>query len=156
MASSRFDLLRGLSNEQIDTLLALGRRRAVSQREQLAPRSDSVFLLLEGEVDLSISVVLDGRKQHVRVERARPGEMLGWMSLIPSSPWQRVAHAHGEAIVLEFPRPELMALLASDPALASAIHSNLAARAATELHAAWLLHLQREFDRFGARRTSAA
>lgn len=152
----RFDLFHGMSDEQVDRILAVSRRREVRAGELLAPRADAVFLLLRGDVELSTSGAFEDGQRHLRVETARPGEMLGWMSLVPSSPWQPTSRAIGEATVLEFPRDELMALLAAAPELAAAVHSNLTARAATELHGLWLSHLRRRMDEAGDQRMPAA
>ncbi len=156
LTARRFDLFHGMSDEQVDRILAVSRRREARAGELLAPCEDAVFLLLRGDVELSTSGAFDEGQQHLRVEAARPGEGLGWMSLVPSSPWQPSARARGEAIVLEFPRDALNALLAAAPELAAAVHSNLTARAAAELHGIWLTHRRRAMDGAGGRRAPAA
>ncbi|HVS73703.1 MAG TPA: mechanosensitive ion channel family protein [Phycisphaerae bacterium] len=131
-AISQNPLFAGLSAEQRGTLaraaheITLGAGQAVYRQGE---RGDSMFLLLEGVVDVFVQV--EGGRQ-VDVGDIEAGSFFGELSAMTGAPRPRTIRAKTDIRALEITGRHLQELFASDPGLMERISTVIAQREAEE------------------------
>lgn len=92
MRSPQSDLLQGLSESE--AALVMGTAAPVSLKTgavlfQLGGEAEQLYLVVRGQIDLSIPIRIRDRDEDVLLEEKRPGETLGWSGLVPPHRFSR-------------------------------------------------------------------
>lgn len=143
------DLLRGLSQEEVNRVLALGTRMHVPSGAELfglgAP-AESLYVIERGLIRLTLPMQVRGRDEDILVEERTPGQTVGWSALIPPYRFTLKATATVEAAVIALSRDALQGHFDANPGAAYSIALNLAAVIGQRLQlfqAMWLREMQR-------------
>lgn len=123
------ELLAGLDESQRRRVLAAARDRAVDAGETLfrvGERAESLFLVREGELELTFPLVVRGEARETRLRVVRPGGALAWSALVPPHVLTLGARAATAARLVELPGPATLALLEAEPALGRIVLGNVA------------------------------
>lgn len=156
MPNSRPDLLRSLSPEQVDAVLALADRIVLPAGAvlfQLGAEADRLFVIDRGRVDLTLPMQVFGREQDVLVEERTAGQTLGWSALIPPHRFTLKATARIDSDLTAFPRGALHDYLARHPEVGQVVTMNVAATIGQRLQvfqAMWLREMKRSLELSGA------
>jgi len=111
-------LFRGLSNQALAQLEAVGRLRRLTRGQMLFNKGDAAdafFVVCSGSIDLGLDSA-DGRE--LVINEMHAGDGFGDLALITGQPRSTSAVAHQDSLVLVIPRRDFMAVLADEPALA--------------------------------------
>jgi CRP-like cAMP-binding protein len=103
-------ILGQLDDLDVHWLARAGRRRAVANGEAIIRQNEdspAVFLLIEGKLAVEVAGI-------GRVALLQAGEILGEMSFIDNSPPSATVLGTGPALVLEVPKPMLLAKIEAD------------------------------------------
>src|SRR5215472_18979556 len=143
------DLLKGLSPEDANEVLALGKRLLLSSGAELfhlGQDADALHVIQRGRLKLTLPMQVRGQDEQVLVEERAPGQTVGWSSLIPPYRFTMTATAPLETEVVSLSRDALLAHFATHPGVALAISLNLASVIGQRLQlfqAMWLREMQR-------------
>jgi CRP-like cAMP-binding protein len=146
------DLLKGLSPEDANGVLALGRRLLLSSGSELfrlGQDADALHVIQRGRLKLTLPMQVRGNEQQVLVEERTPGQTVGWSALIPPYRFTMTATAPLETEVVTLSREALLAHFAEHPRVAQAISLNLASVIGQRLQlfqAMWLREMQRAVE----------
>ena len=124
-AYSHVDLFRGMSAQQIERVVGLGRRIQVSAGEKQGSGgevAESLFLILSGEASLSAHSDIG----EITVRIAGSGESFPLASLLESGTMITTAEAVTDLELLAILRSDLMALCTREPEIGMRIYSNVA------------------------------
>jgi CRP-like cAMP-binding protein len=149
MTNGQPDLLKGLSQDERDAVLALGGRYILSPGRELfhlGDAADSVYLVHRGRVRLTLPMQVRGREEDVLVEERAPGQTVGWSALTPPYRFTLTATAPLETEVIAISRDALLGYFNVHPALGCLVSLNLAAIIGHRLQlfqAMWLREMQR-------------
>lgn len=124
-AYSHIDLFRGMSAQQIEQVVVLGRPFQVSAGEKQGRGgevAESLFLILDGEASLSAQSDIG----EITVRIAGPGESFPLASLLESGTLITTAEALTDLELLAILRADLMALCSGKPDIGMRIYSNVA------------------------------
>jgi len=152
MVDGQPDLLKGLSQGEVDRTLALGSPINLSSGAelfQLGAQADSLFLIERGRIRLTLPMQVRGREEDILVEERMPGQTVGWSALIPPYRFTLKATAPLETVVIALPREGLRQHFAANPAVGYAVSLNLAAVIGERLQlfqAMWLREMQRTVE----------
>jgi CRP-like cAMP-binding protein len=156
MADTRPDLLRSLSADQVNDVLALGRRLALPAGAvlfNLGAEADHLYVIDRGRVDLTLPMQVFGHEEDILVEERTAGQTLGWSALIPPHRFTLKGTAKIDSDLIAFPRGALHEHLARHPAVGQAITMNVAATIGQRLQvfqAMWLREMKRGLELSGA------
>ena len=146
------DLLYGLSPEQAQEVLALGKRLVLSSGAELfhlGDQEDALFVVQRGRVRLTLPMHVRGSEEEVMVEERLPGQTVGWSALIRPFRFTMTGRAPLETEVLTISRDALLAHFAANPQVGQAVSLNLAAVIGERLQlfqAMWLREMQRTVE----------
>lgn len=152
MLGNESDFLKGLTPDDSKLILALGKPRALNPGDvlfDLADEATSLYLVVEGRVDLTLPLRVGGEDEHVSVEERGKGQMLGWSALVAPYRFTLRATASTDTELLSFPREGLQGLFSSRPDLGLVVMSNLAAIVGQRFQvfqAMWLRQVQRALE----------
>jgi CRP-like cAMP-binding protein len=113
---------------------------------KLGDAAHSLYLIERGRIALTLPMQVPGGEQDIMVEERVAGQTVGWSALIPPHRFTLKATAQIETEVLAISRGVLHAHLASRPAVANTITTNLASVIGQRLQvfqAMWLREMQR-------------
>lgn len=156
MAHEQSELLKDLTAEEVERILALGTRIAVPSGTslfRLGDPAERLFLIERGQIRLTLPMRVRGREEDVVVEERTAGQTVGWLALIPPHKFTLAATAPLETEVIALPREELRKYLAANPTLGYKITLNLAIVIGHRLQlfqAMWLREMQRTVEKHSA------
>lgn len=143
------ELLRGLPDEEAAGIVALGSRMRLSANQVLfglGDAADSIYVIRQGRIALTLPLQVGGREEDVMVEERVPGQTVGWSALIPPHRFTLKASALLETDVIALPRLALLEHFASRPTAGYALITNVASIVGQRLQifqAMWLREMQR-------------
>jgi CRP-like cAMP-binding protein len=149
MPSSQTDLLKGLSEDEADLLLAVGNPITVPAGGvlfRLGEQADRVYQVVRGRVTLTLPMQVRGAEEDVVIEERLPGETLGWSGLIPPHRFTLKATAAAQSELVAFPRAALLDHFSAHPTVAYTVTRNVAAVIGHRLQVfqtMWLREMQR-------------
>jgi len=152
MTNGQPELLKGLSQDEVDAILALGTTNTLSHGWELfhlGDVADSIYLVRRGRIRLTLPMPVRGRDEDVLVEESRPGEAVGWSALTPPYRFTLTAKAPLETQVIALPREALLEYFDAHPAVGRLVLLNLAALIGHRLQlfqAMWLREMQRTVE----------
>ena len=156
MAHEQSELLKDLTADEVERILALGTRIAVPSGTslfRLGDPAERLFLIERGQIRLTLPMRVRGREEDVFVEERTAGQTVGWSALIPPHKFTLAATAPLETEVTALPREELRKYLAGNPTLGYKITLNLAIVIGHRLQlfqAMWLREMQRTVEAHSA------
>ena len=156
MAHEQSELLKDLTADEVERILALGTRIAVPSGTslfRLGDPAERLFLIERGQIRLTLPMRVRGREEDVVVEERTAGQTVGWSALIPPHKFTLAATAPLETEVIALPREELRKYLAANPTLGYKITLNLAIVIGHRLQlfqAMWLREMQRTVEKLSA------
>jgi CRP-like cAMP-binding protein len=156
MAHEQSELLKDLTAEEVERILALGTRIAVPSGTslfRLGDPAERLFLIERGQIRLTLPMRVRGREEDVVVEERTAGQTVGWSALIPPHKFTLAATAPLETEVIALPREELRKYLAANPTLGYKITLNLAIVMGHRLQlfqTMWLREMQRTVEKHSA------
>ncbi len=119
------DLFEGLSDEQIEGIVALGKRMHISAGEMLGQggeQAENLFVILEGEADLCAHSEIG----EIAVRITRAGESFPLAALLGSGTLITSGEALTDMEVLAIPRSQLLLLCSKDTEIGMRVHFNVA------------------------------
>jgi CRP-like cAMP-binding protein len=149
MANGTPELLKGLPDDEAARVAALGRWLRLSTGEvlfDLGAAADSIYLIRQGRIALTLPMQVGGRAEDVMVEERGPGQTVGWSALIPPHRFTLKASALLETELLVLGRQALLDHFATRPDAGYALITNVAAIVGQRLQvfqAMWLREMQR-------------
>jgi CRP/FNR family cyclic AMP-dependent transcriptional regulator len=156
MAHEQSELLKDLTADEVERILALGTRIAVPSGTslfRLGDPAERLFLIERGQIRLTLPMRVRGREEDVVVEERTAGQTVGWSALIPPHKFTLAGTAPLETEVIALPREELRKYLAANPTLGYKITLNLAIVIGHRLQlfqAMWLREMQRTVEKHSA------
>jgi CRP-like cAMP-binding protein len=156
MAHEQSELLKDLTAEEVERILALGTRIAVPSGTslfRLGDPAERLFLIERGQIRLTLPMRVRGREEDVVVEERTAGQTVGWSALIPPHRFTLAATAPLETEVIAMPGEELRKYLATNPTLGYKITLNLAIVIGHRLQlfqTMWLREMQRTVEKHSA------
>ena len=156
MAHEQSELLKDLTADEVERILALGTRITVPSGTslfRLGDPAERLFLIERGQIRLTLPMRVRGREEDVVVEERTAGQTVGWSALIPPHKFTLAATAPLETEVIALPREELRKYLAANPTLGYKITLNLAIVIGHRLQlfqAMWLREMQRTVEKHSA------
>jgi len=156
MAYEQPELLKDLTAEEAQLILALGTRIAVPSGAflfRLGDPAERLFLIERGRIRLTLPMQVRGRQEDVVVEERASGQTVGWSALIPPHKFTLAATAPLETEVIALPREKLRKLFAANPAVGYKVTLNLAVVIGHRLQlfqAMWLRGMQRMVEKNSA------
>ena len=124
-----YELLNGLSPDEVEQILELGTRLIVPSGTllfRLGDPADRLFLTERGRIRLTLPMHLRGKEEDVLVEERSPGQTVGWSALIPPYRFTLSAAASLDTEVIALPQKALREYMAAQPAVGCKIALNLA------------------------------
>jgi CRP/FNR family transcriptional regulator, cyclic AMP receptor protein len=149
MANGTPELLKGLPDTEAAQIIALGRAMRLGAGQvlfDLGATADSIYLIRQGRVALTLPMQVGGREEDVMVEERGPGQAVGWSALIPPHRFTLKASALLETDLIGLPRQALLGHFAAHPAAGYAVITNVSAIVGQRLQvfqAMWLREIQR-------------
>lgn len=119
------DLFIDLSDEQLETLVAIGQRIQVPAGEKQAKGGElgqTLYVIIEGEASLSAHSEIG----EIAVRIAGPGESFPLAALLASGALITSAEALTDMDLLAIPRSGLLEICSNDPEMGMRIYSNMA------------------------------
>jgi len=141
--------LTGLTEEDGDRVLALGRRITLASGEELfhlGDQAECIYVIAQGRLRLTLPMQVRGQNQDVLVEERVPGQTVGWSALIPPYRFTLTAAAPLETEVIALPREALHTHFAAHPEVGYPVSLNLASVIGERLQlfqAMWVREVQR-------------
>jgi CRP-like cAMP-binding protein len=149
MTSGAPELLKGLPDDQAADLLALGHAIRLGAGQVLfglGDPADSIYVIRQGRMALTLPLNIGGRQEDVLVEERGPGQTVGWSGLIPPHRFTLKATAQLETEVTALPRQALLDHVAQRPIVGYALITNVSSIVGQRLQvfqAMWLREIQR-------------
>jgi len=156
MAQEQPELLKDLTTEEVQRILALGTRITLPSGAslfQLGDPAERLFLIERGRIRLTLPMQVRGRQEDVVVEERTAGQTVGWSALIPPHKFTLAATAPLETEIIALPRGELRKHFAAHPVVGYKITLNLAVVIGHRLQlfqAMWLREMQRTVEKHSA------
>ncbi len=119
------DVFEGLSDEQIERVVALGKRLHIPAGEMLGKggeQAENLFVILKGEADLCAHSEIG----EIAVRITRPGESFPLAALLGSGTLITSGEALTDMDVLAIPRSQLLLLCSKDNEVGMKVHFNVA------------------------------
>lgn len=153
MAYEQPELLKDLTAEEIQQVLALGNKMTVPSGAslfRLGDPAERLYLIERGRITLTLPMRVRGRDEDVIVEERTSGQAVGWSALIPPYKFTLAATAPLETEIIALPREALRKYFAANPAVGYKITLNLAVVVGHRLQlfqAMWLREMQRTVEK---------
>ena len=128
------DLFKGLRAEELDRVAALARSAVVTSGVALineSERGDAIFLILEGRVDVKVSVPGSEAKETIATLNA--GEVVGELMLVGKSRRSAYVYAKDEVNVMIWSKADLLALFEKEHHIGYRVMTNIAGFVADRL-----------------------
>ena len=119
------DVFEGLSDDQIERVVSLGKRLHIPAGEMLGKggeQAESLFVILKGEADLCAHSEIG----EIAVRITRPGESFPLAALLGSGTLITSGEALSDMDVLAIPRSQLLLLCSKDTEIGMKVHFNVA------------------------------
>jgi CRP-like cAMP-binding protein len=152
MPDSYPDLLKSMSAEDADAVLALGRHLMLLSGAvlfELGADADQLYVINRGRVNLTLPMQVFGQEQDILVEERVAGQTLGWSALIPPHRFTLKATAQIDTELLAFRRNALLEHFAAHPRVGYAVVGNVASTVGQRLQvfqAMWLREMKRALE----------
>jgi len=152
MPGEHADLLRGLSAEDANRVLALGSRKVLSNGAELFHMGEdarALYVILRGHIKLTLPMQVRGQEGNVQVEERTAGQTVGWSALIPPCRFTLTATAAVDSEVLAIGHDALHGLFDEEPRIGAVVSLNLASVIGERLQvfqAMWVREMQRVVD----------
>jgi len=152
MPDSYPDLLKGLSAQDANAVLALGLPMTLLSGAvlfQLGADADQLYVIERGRVNLTLPMQVFGQEQDILVEERVAGQTLGWSALIPPHRFTLKATAQIDTEMVAFQRGALLDHFAAHPRVGYAVVGNVAATVGQRLQvfqAMWLREMKRGLE----------
>jgi CRP/FNR family cyclic AMP-dependent transcriptional regulator len=149
MRSTHSELFADLTEAEVQEIESLGTRIRLDGGDtlfDLGVSANSLYLIIQGRIALTMPMTVRGREQDVLVEERGPGQSVGWSALIPPHRFTLKGSAPLAAEILAIPRADLTAYLESHPAVGYRLSRNVATVVGQRLQvvqAMWLREVQR-------------
>ena len=143
------ELFNGLSPDEIAKIQPLSRPRRLNGGDlvfRLGEKAESLFIVQEGQIELTLPLEVQGSIHEVRFQRVESGQTLAWSALVPPFRLTMSARATTDSVLLALQREDLFRLFRSDTHLGLTITANLAKVVGTRLNvtqALWIRELHR-------------
>lgn len=131
-------LLKGLAPDEVEVFLGFCQEKQYRDRTVLFREmtdASTLYLLVEGEVDLKFSLPAD--KGEALLATRKPGDAIGWSSLVPPHQYTFSGVCRGAVTVLQIERQAMQTLFSTNCHLGYIFMRNIA-----ELSADRLLRVQ--------------
>ena len=152
MAPEQSELLKNLSAEDVQRILALGNRVVLPSGAslfRLGDPAERLFLIERGRIRLTLPMQVRGNEEDVVVEERTAGQTVGWSALIPPHKFTLAATAPLETEVIVLPREELRKHFVAYPVVGYKFTLSLAVVIGHRLQlfqAMWLREMQRTVE----------
>lgn len=152
MAHEQSELLKNLSAEDVQKILALGTRVVLptgASLFRLGDPAERLFLIERGRIRLTLPMQVRGNEEDVVVEERTAGQTVGWSALIPPHKFTLAATAPIETEVIVLPREELCKHFVAYPVVGYKFTLSLAVVIGHRLQlfqAMWLREMQRTVE----------
>jgi CRP/FNR family transcriptional regulator, cyclic AMP receptor protein len=152
MAHEQSELLKNLSAEDVQRILALGTRVVLptgASLFRLGDPAERLFLIERGRIRLTLPMQVRGNEEDVVVEERTAGQTVGWSALIPPHKFTLAATAPTETEVIVLPREELRKHFVAYPVVGYKFTLGLAVVIGHRLQlfqAMWLREMQRTVE----------
>ena len=149
MANGTPELLKGLLDEDAARVVGLGHPARLAAGQvlfELGAPAESIYVIRQGRIALTLPMQVGGREENVMVEERGPGQTVGWSALIAPHRFTLKASALLETEVLALARQALLDHFATRPAPGYALITNVSAIVGQRLQvfqAMWLREIQR-------------
>ena len=125
----KFKILEGLTQDEASHLLESCREKKYADGTCLFTEKDKAttfYLILRGCIELRFE--LPGKRQApgTMITKLRPGEAVGWSTMVPPYRYSLSGYCRGETVVLEIDEPVLTNLFQSDYRVGFIVMRNLA------------------------------
>lgn len=146
------DLCKGLADEEYVKLSSCGEQFTRSTGEylfMLGDVADRLYVVLEGKVALCFPMSFGNVMKDVTVESARPGQTLGWSTLVKPYRFTLSARASETTRLVSFSRKDLLNLFEKEPRIGYLVLTALSELLGFRLlrgQALWARELQRTVD----------
>ena len=130
----------------ITTLAARRTLQAGEHLFRLGDTADSLFVVLDGLVELCLPLSIQGALQEIVVHTEGPGGALGWSAFVKPNRFQLSARTARPATVAGFERVAVLRLIEADPVFGCAFFESIAeliGRRHLTMQALWARELQR-------------
>jgi CRP/FNR family cyclic AMP-dependent transcriptional regulator len=125
----KFKIFEGLSGGEVSQLLQLCREKEYADGTCLFAEKDkatTLYLILKGCVELRFEMPGKRQAPGTIITKLRPGEAVGWSTMVPPYRYSLSGYCRGETAVLEIDEPVLTDLFQSDYRIGFIIMRNLA------------------------------
>jgi CRP/FNR family cyclic AMP-dependent transcriptional regulator len=146
------DLCKGLSDEEFQKIASLAKRFTHSTGEylfMLGDAADHLYVVLEGKVALCFPMSFGDVMKDVTVESARPGQTLGWSTMVKPYRFTLSARATETTQLVSFLRSDLLRLFENEPRIGYLVTTEISELLGFRLlrgQALWARELQRTVD----------
>lgn len=145
-------LIKGLDADHVALMGASAREfhyRAGEYLFRLGDHTDTIFIVRDGLIDLTIPLMILGVEKEVVIEELAPGDTLAWSTLVRPFKLTMSARAKSSADLVGFSREQLKELFKTHPDLGCVVMTNLTEVISHRLDltkAMWFAELQRSVD----------
>ena len=149
MSRDQMDLVRGLTAEEADAVLALGRRVTLATGQvlfEMGGDADCLYVIARGRIALTLPMQINGRHEDVVVEEHVAGQTLGWSALVPPHRFTLTATAPLASELLAIRRTDLLHYCSATPRVGQIVALNIVriiGQRLQVLQAMWLRQMQR-------------
>jgi len=143
------DLLKSLSPDEADRVLALGKRMVLTSGAKLFHLGDAaecIYLIIRGQIRLTLPMNVRGGEEDVLVEERFSGQTVGWSALIRPYRFTLSATAAMESEVIALRRSDLDGYFMVNPVTGYLVSLNVAGVMGQRLQtvqAMWLREVER-------------
>lgn len=147
-----YELLNGLSPDEVEQVLGLGSRLQIAAGTplfRLGEPAGRLFLTARGRIRLTLPMQIRGQQEDILAEEISAGQTAGWSALIPPYLFTLTATALVETEAIALPREALQTYFAAHPEAGCKIAQNLATVIGHRLHlfqTMWLREMQRTVE----------
>jgi CRP-like cAMP-binding protein len=128
-------LFKGLAPDEAEAFVARCENKRYRDQAVLfkeMTEATTLFLLLEGEVDLTFALPAD--KGEAVLATRKPGDAIGWSALVPPYQYTFSGVCKGEVTVLQIDRSTMQAVFATNYHLGYIFMRNIATLSGDRLH----------------------
>ncbi len=128
MPRSQTDLLRGLTDYEASSVMAIGVSLSLAPGEtlfRLGDPAERVFLVRSGRIHLSVPLSIRGKNEDVLIEERHAGETVGWSGLIPPHRFTLRGVAPVATELTAFSRASLLDHFEANPAVGYLVTRNV-------------------------------
>jgi CRP-like cAMP-binding protein len=152
MPKPQTDLLKGLTDDEAASILALGAPVTLPAGAvlfRLGETAESMYLVRSGRIHLTLPITIRGSNEDVLIGERLGGETVGWSGLVPPHRFTLKASAPVAAEVIAFPRAALLEHFEAHPAVGYTVTRNVASVIGLRLQVfqtMWTREMQRSVE----------